>query len=144
MPKILFYPKCANSFINFCHSEKHLTNKFVNKLRKVNPFDVSLRDGLQGLSKEQQLTIKPIDQINLYFEIKEKYQPRNMEIGSIVSSKVLPIFKNSDSFYNYIENCQLTSLQEPNEPKINNFILIPNETQFNNINKFRNFSAAFA
>jgi hydroxymethylglutaryl-CoA lyase len=132
MSKILFYPKCAKSFIEFCHSEKHLTNKFVNKLRKVKPFDVSLRDGLQGLSKEQQLTIKPIDQINLYFEIKEKYQPRNMEIGSIVSSKVLPIFKNSDSFYNYIEYCQL----EPNEPKINNFILIPNETQFNNINKF--------
>jgi hypothetical protein len=55
-----------------------------------------------------------------------------MEIGSIVSSKVLPIFKNSDSFYNYIEYCQLN----PDEPKINNFILIPNETQFNNINKF--------
>jgi hydroxymethylglutaryl-CoA lyase len=132
MSKILFYPKCAKSFIDFCHSEKHLTNKFVNKLRKVKPFDVTLRDGLQGLSKEQQLTIKPIDQINLYFEIKEKYQPRNMEIGSIVSSKVLPIFKNSDSFYNYIEYCQL----EPNEPKINNFILIPNEKQFNNIHKF--------
>jgi len=136
MSKILFYPKCAKSFIEFCHSEKHLTNKFVNKLRKMKPFDVSLRDGLQGLSKEQQLTIKPIDQINLYFEIKEKYQPKNMEIGSIVSSKVLPIFKESDSFYNYIEYCQL----EPSEPKINNFILIPNEKQFNEIHKFRGLS----
>jgi hydroxymethylglutaryl-CoA lyase len=136
MSKILFYPKCAKSFIDFCHSEKHLTNKFVNKLRKVKPFDVSLRDGLQGLSKEEQLTIKPIDQINLYFKIKEKYEPINMEIGSIVSSNVLPIFNNSDSFYNYIEYCQLTSLQDPDEPKINNFILIPNEKQFNNIHKF--------
>lgn len=132
MSKILFYPKCAKSFIDFCNSETHLTNKFMNKLHNVKPFDVSLRDGLQGLSKEQQLTIKPIDQINLYFQIKEKYQPINMEIGSIVSSKVFPIFKNSDSFYNYIEYCQL----EPDEPKTNNFILIPNETQFNNINKF--------
>ncbi len=128
MSKMLFYPKCAKSFINFCHSEKHLTNKFVNKLLKVKPFDVSL----QCLSKEQQLTIKPIDLFNLYFQIKEKYQPRNMEIGSIVSSKVLPIFKNSNSFYNYIEYCQ----QKPNKPKVNNFILIPNETQFNNIHKF--------
>ena len=136
MSKILFYPKCAKSFIEFCHSEKHLTNKFVNKLRKVKPFDVSLRDGLQGLSKEEQLTIKPIDQINLYFKIKEKYEPINMEIGSIVSSNVLPIFNNSDSFYNYIEYCQLTSLQDPDEQKINNFILIPNEKQFNNIHKF--------
>jgi hydroxymethylglutaryl-CoA lyase len=132
MSKILLYPKCAKTFIDFCHSEKHLTNKFVNKLRKLKPFDVTLRDGLQGLSKEQQLTMKPVDMLNLYFQIKEKYQPRNMEIGSIVSSKVLPIFKNSDSFYNYIEYCQLN----PDEPKINNFILIPNETQFNNINKF--------
>jgi isopropylmalate/homocitrate/citramalate synthase len=132
MSKILLYPKCAKTFIDFCHSEKHLTNKFVNKLRKLKPFDVTLRDGLQGLSKEQQLTMKPVDMLNLYFQIKEKYQPRNMEIGSIVSSKVLPIFKNSDSFYNYIEYCQLN----PDEQKINNFILIPNETQFNNINKF--------
>ncbi len=132
MSKILFYPKCAQSFMEFCHSNKYLTNKFVNKLIKVRPFDVTLRDGLQGLSREKQLTMMPIDKINLYFKIKEKYQPKNMEIGSIVSSKVLPIFKNSDSFYNYIEHCQL----EPDEPKINNFILIPNETRFNNINNF--------
>ena len=98
MSKILLYPKCAKTFIDFCHSEKHLTNKFVNKLRKLKPFDVTLRDGLQGLSKEQQLTMKPVDMLNLYFQIKEKYQPGNMEIGSIVSSKVLPIFKNSDTF----------------------------------------------
>jgi hypothetical protein len=137
MFKILSYPKCAKSFTEFCiEADKYLTNKSVISLLRVKPFDVSLRDGLQGLSKEQQLTIKPIDQINLYFQIKEKYKPRNMEIGSIVSSKVLPIFKNSDSFYNYIEYCQLA----PDEPKINNFILIPNENQFNNINKFRGLS----
>jgi hypothetical protein len=136
MNKLTIYPSCARSFRYFIDSygekDKKFMNKYVTRLLKVKPFDVTLRDGLQGLSKEQQLTMKPVDMLNLYFQIKEKYQPRNMEIGSIVSSKVLPIFKNSDSFYNYIEYCQLN----PDEPKINNFILIPNETQFNNINKF--------
>ena len=125
------YPKCALDFKKFLYVNPEFS-KFYYFLGEPKPFDVTLRDGLQGLSREKQLTMMPIDKINLYFKIKEKYQPKNMEIGSIVSSKVLPIFKNSDSFYNYIEHCQL----EPDEPKINNFILIPNETRFNNINNF--------
>jgi len=132
MLKMLSYPSCAHSFKIFCESDKKLLNKYVNKLIKVRPFDVTLRDGLQGLTKEQQLTMKPADKVELYYQIKQKYKPQNMEIGSIVSNKVLPIFQDSDSFFNWIEWCQL----EPDEPKINNFILIPNETQFQNINKF--------
>lgn len=139
MFKILYYPTCAQSFKLFCESNKHITNQYLNKLNKlikVSPFDVTLRDGLQGLSYEEQLTllvtIKPIDKINLYLKIKEKYQPKHMEIGSIVSSKVLPIFKDSDSLHNYVEYCKL----DHDEPQINNFILIPNETQFQNRNKF--------
>jgi len=129
---MLSYPSCARSFKIFCESDKTLLNKYVNKLIKVRPFDVSLRDGLQGLTKEQQLTMKPADKVELYYQIKQKYKPQNMEIGSIVSNKVLPIFQESDSFFNWIEYCQL----EPDEPKINNFVLIPNEKQFQNINKF--------
>ncbi len=141
MFKILSYPRCAKSFMEFCvEADKHVTNKSVFSILRVKPFDVSLRDGLQGLSKEKQLTMKPIDKINLYFKIKEKYNPPHMEIGSIVSSKVLPIFKDSDSLHNYIEYCQFTSLQEPDEPKTNNFILVPNEKQFNDISKFISLS----
>jgi hydroxymethylglutaryl-CoA lyase len=133
MPKILSYPKCATSFIQFyVEADKHLTNKLL----QVRPFDVSLRDGLQGLSKEEQQKMNTIDKLNLYFKIKEKYNPPNMEIGSIVSSKVFPIFQDSDSLHNYIENSQL----EKDEPKISNFILVPNEKQFNNINKFMGLS----
>lgn len=128
----VLYPNCARSFKIFCESDKHILNKYVNKLMKVKPFDVSLRDGLQGLSKEEQLSINPADKFKLYYQIKQKYNPQNMEIGSIVSSKVLPIFQDSDSFFNWIEWCQL----DPDETKINNFILIPNEKQFQNINKF--------
>lgn len=139
MFKMLSYPKCASSFKMFYESDKDLFQKYISKLINVKPFDVTLRDGLQGLTKDEQLTIKPIDKIKLYYQIKQKYKPQDMEVGSIVSSKVLPIFKDSDSFFNWVEWCQ----QNPEQPIINNFILIPNETQFENINKFigiRNFS----
>jgi len=129
---MLSYPICAHSFKIFCENDKVLMNKYVSKLKNVRPFDVSLRDGLQGLSNHQQVNMRTIDKINLYYKIKDKYKPSNMEIGSIVSTKVLPIFKDSDSLFNWIEYCQ----QEPTETKINNFILIPNENQFQNINKF--------
>lgn len=129
---MLSYPTCARSFKIFCESNKNILNKFENKLIKVRPFDVSLRDGLQGLTKEQQLRMSYADKVDLYYHIKRNYKPQNMEIGSIVSNKILPIFNDSDSLFNWIEWCQL----EPDVTKINNFILIPNEQQFQNINKF--------
>lgn len=127
----IIYPSCRNTFRQWCSSNGKY-QKIYNKIGNPIPFDVTLRDGLQGLSKADQESIKAIDKITLYYEIKEKYQPLNMEIGSIVSKKVLPIFYDSETLYNYVEYNQL----EPVERKINNFILIPNEKQFENINKF--------
>ena len=129
---MLSYPNCARTFKIFCESDKGILNRYVNKLIKVTPFDVSLRDGLQGLSKQQQLTMTQSNKVELYYNIKHKYKPRDMEIGSIVSNKVLPIFQDSESFFNWIEWCQM----DPDELKVNNFILIPNEKQFQNIHKF--------
>jgi isopropylmalate/homocitrate/citramalate synthase len=114
----------------FSYSNKLMTR--TNIMQKINLFDVSLRDGLQGLTIEEQLSYKPIDIINLYYNIKEKYNPKQMEIGSIVSNKLLPIFHNSDSLYNYVEYCQL----EPSEQKIKHYILIPNENKFEYVDKF--------
>jgi len=48
------YPKCATSFMELVNSHKGLTNLFVNKIIKVRPFDVTLRDGLQTLSRDEQ------------------------------------------------------------------------------------------
>lgn len=139
----LSYPKCARSFKLFCENNDHINTRHINKLINVKSFDVSLRDGLQGLSQNEQTNMTIIDKIKLYYQIKEKYHPENMEIGSIVSSKVLPIFQDSDSFFNWVELCQLESTLITDDPKINNFILIPNEKQFENIDKFmglNNFS----
>lgn len=134
------YPTCSNTFREFCSHNKHIMFKYVNKLKKVRPFDVTLRDGLQGLPKEEQLNMKSIDKIRLYFFIKQKYQPLNMEIGSIVSSKIFPVFQDSSYVYNHIEYSLLDevaySLSEQKESMSNNFILIPNQTKFQDINKF--------
>lgn len=130
-----FYPVCRATFTQWTRTNP-IFEKIYNKIGRPIPFDVTLRDGLQGLSNEEQLKMKSLDKIILYYEIKQKHQPINMEIGSIVSSKILPIFKDSDSIYNYIKYNEL----EPDERQINNFILIPNETQFQNINKFNNLN----
>jgi hypothetical protein len=134
------YPKCAHTFREFYSNDKHTMFKYINKLKKVRPFDVTLRDGLQGLSKEEQLNMKSLDKIRLYFFIKQKYQPLNMEIGSIVSSKIFPVFQDSQSVYNHIEYSLLDeaaySLSEQKEVAPNNFILIPNQTKFQDIDKF--------
>ena len=62
----------------------------------------------------------------------------NMEIGSMVSNKVLPIFEDSSIIYNHIEyNYNETNIVNTNKQKTNNFILVSNENQLLlNINKF--------
>lgn len=131
------YPRCASSFKYFYNSTPELLDKFNNKLKNVKAFDVTLRDGLQGMSREEQMNIKSIDKINLYLYIKNKYSPPNMEIGSIVSNKIFPIFEDSSQLFNYIENFQTEdSSQENNYNFINNYILIPNENKFKEVNGF--------
>jgi len=134
------YPKCAHTFREFYSNDKHIMFKYINKLKKVRPFDVTLRDGLQGLPKEEQLNIKSLDKIRLYFFIKQKHKPLNMEIGSIVSNKIFPVLQDSSTVYNYIKHSSLDeiaySLSEEKEVESNNFILIPNQKKFQHIDKF--------
>ena len=136
MNKLTNYPSCARTFRYFIEAygekDKPFINKYITQLLKVKTFDVTLRDSLQAIPKEEQLTISSQSKVNLYYTIKQKHNPENMEIGSIVSNKVLPVFSDSAAIYNYIEYAQL----EPSEKRINNFILIPNEGKFKEINKF--------
>lgn len=60
-------------------------------------FDVSLRDGLQSLKKIYTLSEKK----NLLHKIISKYNPHSIEVGSIVSSKVLPQMHNSIDLFKH-------------------------------------------
>ena len=75
-----------------------LNNNFkliYNQLGPPELFDVTLRDGLQGLSREQQNEFTFERKKELYNKICLIHNPKKIEIGSIVSKKVLPIFADS-------------------------------------------------
>ncbi len=75
--------------------------KVYNNLKvKPKAFDVSLRDGLQT-SKQAWSTN---NKIQLYNKIIHNYGPKNIEIGSLCSEKVFPIFKDSIQLYNHFLN----------------------------------------
>ena len=123
----IIYPKCANSFKIFL-SNNNLT-QFYYKLGSPKPFDVTLRDGLQSLSKPHQENYTTQDKIDLYHKILFNYNPKNIEVGSIVSEKILPIFKESIEVFEKINNFQ-NFIRDNNtnnkEKKQNIFMLIPN------------------
>jgi hydroxymethylglutaryl-CoA lyase len=62
---------------------------------KYHLFDVSLRDGLQTINKENQHLITLFNKKEIYNKIVETYNPKYIEIGSIVSPKLLPIMSDS-------------------------------------------------
>jgi len=100
---------------------------FYNKLGPPQLFDVTLRDGLQGLSKEQQIDFTFKNKKDLYNEIVVIHNPKKIEIGSIVSKKVLPIFEDTLEFFNYIKEQNVsvkTEIDQQQQPEC--FILIPN------------------
>lgn len=107
-------------------------------------FDVSLRDGLQSIKKIYTLSEKK----DLYHKIVQKYRPSNIEIGSIVSSKVLPQMQNSLDLFKHTQKLgakniymltpNLNSVNLALNHNVSNFSLITsvsNEFQIKNINK---------
>lgn len=111
---------------------------------KIKYFDVSLRDGLQSIKEIYSLEKKKY----LLNEILKKYNPDSIEIGSIVSSKIMPQMGNSLELYKYTQelNIQNVYLLTPNlksiyvalNNNVKNFSLITSvsdEFQKKNINK---------
>lgn len=102
----------------------------LNNITKhgIKLFDVSLRDGLQSLPKILSLTKKK----NIFHRIINKYNPENIEVGSIVSDKILPQLKDSRELFKHGE-----SIGQKNMflliPSFKNYIKVMS-TSDNNIN----------
>ena len=135
------YPQCSNTFKKLMIKQE--VKPLLSYLEDIKIFDVTLRDGLQGLSKYDQQEYVLEKKINLYHKILFNYNPKNIEIGSIVSPKVLPIFKDSLELFEVIQNHQDKIHAIDIENKQNIFLLIPNQdklkTVINNPN-ISNFS----
>lgn len=115
------YPKCANSFMTALLKNNKLFNAFANsKIKHIKPFDVTLRDGLQALTVDEQKSFTTISKKKLYNFIIQNYNPKNIEIGSCVNNKVLPIFNDTEEMFNY---CEGTNRQMRN---FNHYVLVPN------------------
>jgi isopropylmalate/homocitrate/citramalate synthase len=139
IPKV--YPKCFNSFNRWLNSNSEYS-KIYKLIGSPSAFDVTLRDGIQPLP-----SMDFEEKITLYNKIYRTHQPKNMEIGSIVSNKVLPIFNDSLELYEYSNTLRGTILHNINMTKnspdhshfnsrlvtTDNWLLIPNEEQFNAI-----------
>lgn len=91
---------------------KHFYNSLNIKL-----FDVSLRDGLQGINKTDIHLYSLNKKIQIYNQIISIYKPDCIEIGSIVSDKILPIMSDSIDLYNHFKHYN------------NNFLLVPSKSK---------------
>jgi hydroxymethylglutaryl-CoA lyase len=90
---------------------------YLKILRNINPvlFDVSLRDGIQSANPS---TYSLSHKKQVFDKILTTHGPAHMEVGSIVSSKVLPIMSDSLDVYAYAKS--------KTEKRV--FLLIPNMT----------------
>jgi hydroxymethylglutaryl-CoA lyase len=114
------YPKCATTFKNWYKSNV----KYEDIYKKIGcpiPFDVTLRDGIQSLSREEQLNFTTRDKLQMYYNLISLHNIKNIEIGSIVSKSILPVFHDTILFSNLIRKNDFNYENNPN-----NYILIPN------------------
>ena len=102
--KLNTYPKCAYSFSKFLILNENLAKKFNEKIPNVKPFDVTLRDGLQSLNSNEAGLFTTNHKINLYNHLLNHYQLTDLEIGSFVNTKILPIFEDTEKIFKHVEN----------------------------------------
>lgn len=126
------YPKCALTFKKILNTNSDFS-KFYYFLGEPKPFDVTLRDGLQSLPREHQEKFTIVEKLNLYHEIMFNYNPKNIEIGSIVSEKVLPIFKDSIDVFNNVQLYEMNMRELSTSLITNKFLLVPNSKQLKNV-----------
>ena len=120
---IFNYPKTFITFMKWCNTNIKYV-EIYNSMRRPRPFDVSLRDGLQSIPKLQQINYSFKDKIKLLNNILEEQNPSSIEIGSLVSPKILPIFNNSKKLYEY---------SKKNFSEFENFLLIPTSKKLNEL-----------
>lgn len=107
--------------------------KISNILKNQKLFDVTLRDGLQSLSKEQVTNFTLQNKKDLYNIIKKYNSQSYFEVGSLVSPKVLPIMNESLDLYRWCFETSKTN---------NHFLLIPSSSKLTkeNMSICKNYS----
>jgi isopropylmalate/homocitrate/citramalate synthase len=143
--------KNSKSLIAFMNNISNNNLAFLNIYEKLGcprPFDVSLRDGLQGLSKLQQEAFTLDTKKQMFHKIIDNYNPSSIELGSIISNKILPIFKDSKELFQYantITNANTNTkyfLLIPNKDKLSE-VLLDTSIQCNHFSIITSVSNSF-
>ena len=85
---------CAKTFGSWLKSNPAYTTIYKS-LGSPRPFDVSLRDGLQSSTQVLETSYK----FDMFVKASTHYEPEAVEIGSLVSPKVLPMLADSTMLY---------------------------------------------
>jgi len=111
-------PICKSSFLKWLKTNQNYENIY-NSIGNLKIFDVSLRDGIQSISPEAHSKYTTKSKLSIYDNIIKKYNPNYIEVGSLVSPKVLPILADSEEIFSKV------SLLNNNK----NYLLIPNSSK---------------
>ena len=131
-----------------CHKEELVNSldikiinikKYIEKLN-IKLFDVSLRDGLQGLPIEYHEIYTTEYKKKIFDNIIFNYNPINIEIGSIINPKIMPILKDSIELFRITSSdifpysseliFQKSLLEVSERNNVNNNLLINNKNIF--------------
>lgn len=96
--------------------------KLINRLN-IQLCDVSLRDGIQSIAAEYLNTNAKKD---IFHKIMKSYCPAKIEVGSLVSSKVLPVMSDSLFMYDYARSMITEQYSSHLKPRTKVLLLIPN------------------
>lgn len=125
---------CIRMPINIIRKINHY-NSFNHKF---NLFDVSLRDGMQGLSTKEQQKYTTDAKFELYKKIINIHHVKDIEIGSLVNPNIMPIMNDTlklhDKIIRYNELYHISD--------INPYVLVGNKKYFTKAfnSGVRNFS----
>jgi len=109
------------------HRIYNIPSTFKRIINKPIFFDVSLRDGLQGIQKHRQENFFLNDKIDVFHKIMFNYRPAKIEIGSIVNPKLMPIMADSLKLNEYAANFIKTAASY--DPEL--YMVVPNKKGFN-------------
>jgi hydroxymethylglutaryl-CoA lyase len=88
----------------------------------VTAFDVSLRDGLQALSEDEQREFTLQQKLELYDHITDTHDAEKIEIGSFVNPNVLPIFDDTGDLLQTLRHRPVST----NSFARKHYVLVPN------------------
>jgi isopropylmalate/homocitrate/citramalate synthase len=109
--------RLSQDLILFFSNTKKMSSKTFPHIRK---FDVTMRDGLQSIPRIYTLDEKKI----ILNKIMNVYKPHSLEIGSIISTKLVPQMKQSYELYNYANAVYNTNKNTNNKNNTCDFYLL--------------------